>query len=68
MFDLVGLGVGSYGTCYQIVKLISWGLDVASVISLVMGIAGGASMLVLTLVEGIKRTIWKKGLVKTALW
>lgn len=68
MFDLVSIIGGSYSTAYQIVKLISWGLNAATVISLVMGIAGGASMLILTLVEGIKRMIWKKGLKAAALW
>ncbi len=68
MFDLVGLGIGSYGVCYKIVQLVGWGMDVAGAISLVMGIVGGGGILVATAIKGLEYEIYKKGAKKAALW
>jgi len=68
MFELVSLGLGSYDTASKIVQLVGVGMDVASAISLVMGIFGGGGMLVATAIKGLEMKIYKEGAHKAAMW
>ncbi|AEI45612.1 uberolysin/carnocyclin family circular bacteriocin [Paenibacillus mucilaginosus] len=66
-FDLVSMGLASYTVATTIVKLVSWGLTAASILSLIASLSGVGAIGV-GVIEFIKREIWKQGAAKMVSW
>lgn len=67
-FDIAGMLHVSYKTGKWIADLVNSGLDVMSVVSIVMAVLGGGGVVTAALIAGIKEKIYKKGIVAAGLW